>query len=57
MSHGCGEPLLGPRLPVHNRWSVLLVLPLRHVMVVLHEDLQGQQIPVSLHPCLLAPMM
>ncbi len=43
MLHGCGQPFLCPRLPVHNRWSTLLVLPLCHVVVVLHEDLQGQQ--------------
>ena len=45
MSHGCGGPALGPRLPVHNRRSVLLILPLRHVVIVLHEDLQGQRDP------------
>jgi hypothetical protein len=53
MSRGRGEPVLSARLPVHSCWSVLLILPLRHVVVVLHEDLQVQQDPVSSHAYLL----
>jgi hypothetical protein len=56
MSRCCHDSFLGARLPVHNCWSVLLILPLRHVVVVLHEDLQGQQDP-SVITCSLAPMM